>query len=93
VRLLFVPAENALLPLRVRRDELVPANALNALNNNFALLLGPAIGALLYARVGIEGAILFDIASFVVSALLISRIARNTRPERVGSTTGASPVR
>ena len=39
-----VPAEEALLPRLVAEDELVPANALNALNNNLAWLGVPVAG-------------------------------------------------
>ena len=40
----FGPAENALLPLLVEEEELLPANSLNALNNNIARVIGPPIG-------------------------------------------------
>ena len=38
------PAENAFLPRLVPEAELVEANALNALNNSLARLIGPALG-------------------------------------------------
>ena len=43
VRLFFVPAENALLPLLIDKERLVTANALNAFNNQLGMLVGPAI--------------------------------------------------
>ncbi|MGH9173652.1 MAG: MFS transporter, partial [Vicinamibacterales bacterium] len=82
VGLVFGPAEGALLPTLVGEERLVTANALNALNDNLALLIGPALGALLYAETGIAGAVLFDGASYLVSALLIGLIAADARPAR-----------
>src|SRR5918997_4998220 len=54
----FRPAENALLPRLVGEERLVPANALNALNDNLSRVIGPAIGALVLVQVGFEGAVL-----------------------------------
>lgn len=82
IGLFFRPAEGALLPRLVGEDQLIPANALNSLNNNFGMLLGPAMGTTLYAVFGIGGTIVADIATFVVSALLIASIRTNARPER-----------
>ena len=42
VGLIFDPAESALLPRLVGEEQLVSANALNALNNNLGRLVGPA---------------------------------------------------
>ncbi len=82
--LVFRPAEGALLPKLVGGEHLVAANAMNSLNNNLGFLIGPAIGTLLYAEVGINGTILADIGTFIFSALLISSIATDARPERAG---------
>ena len=38
-----VPAQNALLPALVSEEQLVPANALNALSSNLSRLVGPAL--------------------------------------------------
>jgi predicted MFS family arabinose efflux permease len=67
----FWPAESALLPRLVGEDRLIPANALNALNDNLARVIGPAIGALVLVQVGFEGAVLFDAVSYLLAALLI----------------------
>ncbi|CAN5716132.1 hypothetical protein BH23CHL2_BH23CHL2_21820 [soil metagenome] len=82
VGLFFLPAEGALLPKLVGKEHLVSANALNALNNNFGMLIGPAMGTMLYAQVGIGATILANSATFLLSALLVSMIAADTRPER-----------
>lgn len=79
--LFFDPAESALLPKLVGEDQLVAANALNALNNNMGRLVGPAIGGLLYATGGIGAVAVVDAASFAISAGLIALIRANARPE------------
>src|SRR3712207_4061851 len=56
-------AENAFLPRLVAPDDLVAANSLNALNNNLARLIGPAVGGALYAASGLTGAVVADAAS------------------------------
>ncbi len=70
----FGPAENALLSLLVREEELLPANSLNAMNNNLARLIGPPIGGALLAMWGLPGVVLFDSITFVAAGLLILTI-------------------
>lgn len=48
----FAPAENALLPGLVREEDIAPANAWNAMNDNLGNILGPSAGAFLYVQVG-----------------------------------------
>ncbi len=79
LRLFFSPAEGALLPLLVHPDKLVTANALNAMNNQFGLLLGPVLGAFAYAAFGFSGVLVCNVVSFVASALLV-RLIRQTPP-------------
>ncbi len=71
----FGPAENALLPTLVDRDYLVPANALNGLNNNLARLAGPAVGGSVAGLYGLRGVVIVDALSFLVGAALIAAIA------------------
>ena len=78
----FRPAENALLPLLVARDDLIPANSLNSLNNNLSLLLGPALGGVIAARFGLSGVALADAASFLVAGVMILAIVTPARAER-----------
>jgi MFS family permease len=65
------PAESALLPRLVPEDDLVPANALNVLNNRLGRLLGLPVGALLYAAGGLAVVVVVDVATFLVAALLV----------------------
>ena len=78
---LFGPAENALLPRLVDADELVAANALNALNNSLARLIGAPLGGITLAVWGIAGVAIIDAATFVVGAVLIAAIRAPGRAE------------
>jgi Na+/melibiose symporter-like transporter len=78
----FGPAENALLPRLVGEDQLGPANALNALNNNLARLVGPPLGGLVVATTGLAGVIWIDAATFLVAAALIALVRVSGRVER-----------
>ncbi|MDP9369847.1 MAG: MFS transporter, partial [Chloroflexota bacterium] len=78
----FRPAENALLPRLVGEEHLVPANALNALNDNLGRLVGPALGDLVAAWAGLGGVVAADVASYLIAAGMIAAITTTTRPER-----------
>jgi MFS family permease len=78
----FRPAENALLPRLVGKEHLVPANALNALNDNLGRLIGPALGGLVAAWIGLGGVAAVDAASYLVAAAMIAAIGASTGPER-----------
>lgn len=86
------PAENALLPTLVAKERLGAANSLNALNNNLARLVGPALGGLLIAGLGFAGVVVVDALTYLMAALLIigvrerSRTTRNKPDERERST-------
>lgn len=71
----FNPARNALIPRLVGEDRLMAANSLSGLADNLARLLGPAIGGALLGLVGLTSVVLLDVASFLVSALMIALMA------------------
>jgi predicted MFS family arabinose efflux permease len=77
------PAESALLPTLVAEDRLVTANALNQLNDNIARIVGPSIGGVLAATGGLTAVTLFDSASFLGAAALISLLVTPRAPKRV----------
>lgn len=70
----FLPAESALLPRLVGEEHLVAANALNALNNSLGLLVGPAVGGVVFATSGMAGIACVTALAFLASGLLIARI-------------------
>jgi MFS family permease len=84
------PAENALLPTLVDDADLVPANALNALNNRLARLAGLPIGGLLLALGGIVPVVIADMASFLVAAALL--VGVNQPARAVAAPDQADPV-
>lgn len=66
------PARQALIPALVPRNELAPAMSLNILVFAVARMVGPAVGGVAVARIGLSGTYLLDAASFifVIGALL-----------------------
>ena len=71
------PAENALLPTLVEPKQLLAANSMNALNDNLARIIGPAIGGTVAAFVGISGVIALNAATYAIAAVLIWLIRRS----------------
>jgi predicted MFS family arabinose efflux permease len=67
-----LPAENALLPTLVGPDELVAANALNALNNRVGRLGGLALGPVVYAVGGLGAVTVADAATFGIASVLVA---------------------
>lgn len=67
----FGPANNALLPKLVGEDQLLSANSLDSLGENSARLIGPALGGVLLAAVGLNTVVLIDIISYLTAALLM----------------------
>jgi Na+/melibiose symporter-like transporter len=82
VELFFAPAEQALLPRLVSDRNLTTANAVNGQMRDLSRLIGSALGGVLIATGGIKVLAVADAATFVVSALLLSRIRVDGRPEQ-----------
>ncbi|QPC81890.1 MFS transporter [Phototrophicus methaneseepsis] len=76
----FTPAENAMLPLLSDQKLLVSANALNALNNNLARLIGPALGGLVAPLLGLNGVVFIDVVTYVGAAILTAFINVTSHP-------------
>jgi len=70
----------------VCKDELVTANLLDALGENIARILGPALGGALLAAVGLSAVALIDVGSYLIGADLIFLIQTRT------STSGKSMI-
>jgi MFS family permease len=67
----FQPAARAAVPLLVRPDDLPGANAAVGLGTNVGEAIGPLAAAIAIPLLGIRGALLVDVASFLVSAALL----------------------
>jgi len=68
---LFVAADGALLPVIVRRENLLRANSLLSVGTSTIRLVGPPAGGLLFAVLGLTASAIVDSGSFVLSALLL----------------------
>lgn len=84
----YDPATSAMTPQLLGEEDLAAGNALTELINNVAIIAGPAVGAIVLA-LG-EPAIVFGInaATFVFSAVLLSRIKARSTPSDVTSAGG-----
>ncbi|MBK9056112.1 MAG: MFS transporter [Chloroflexi bacterium] len=85
----FGPAENALLPNLVGEEHLMGANSLNALNNNLARLIGPALGGVIGLTLGLSGVVVVDVVTYLAAAVLIALI-RQPQKERVAAAVPSS---
>ncbi|HEU5227895.1 MAG TPA: MFS transporter [Ktedonobacteraceae bacterium] len=65
------PAENALLPSLVSEETLVSANSLISVSSNASRLIGAALGGIVLGLLGLSGAVLLDILSFLLVSVLI----------------------
>jgi MFS family permease len=81
----FAPAENALLPNLVSKEQLVAANSLNSLSNNLARLIGPALGGVVAGLSGLPGVVLVDAVSFIIAGLLLLCIKGTPAPPQAGA--------
>ena len=84
----FRPAVYAGIPNLVPDDELPAANALVQGVENVSWAIGPILGGLLAAAAGPHAAYWINGASFVLSALLISRIPRRMLQSETALTRG-----
>jgi hypothetical protein len=77
----FAPAFDAIVPDLLPAARLGQANALDQLVRPIVLrMAGPALGGLMVAAAGAGATFAVDAASFLVSAVLVSRIASPARP-------------
>jgi len=76
----FFPAQNAVIPLIVREEELLTANGISQINQTIAMLAGPALAGFLIGLWGEGVAFIADSVSFVLSAVAIftMRVPRTT---------------
>lgn len=70
----FNPAEQATIRSTVPHGDLIAANSLNKLSDNGARLIGPGLGGLILAVGGLRGAFVADSVSFLLSALILTRL-------------------
>jgi predicted MFS family arabinose efflux permease len=66
------PARQALVPSLVEPDQLARGNALIAVSDSLARLIGSPLGGLAFAAGGLPGVVLADAATFLVTAGLVA---------------------
>ncbi|MBD2435674.1 MFS transporter [Nostoc sp. FACHB-110] len=66
-----IPAARSIIPTLVTPEQLIASNTLSQVTTQLIVLIGPALGGLLIATVGIEKAFAIDTASFVVAAVAL----------------------
>jgi MFS family permease len=86
------PAEAALLPSLVPREQLVQANALNVLNNRLGRLAGVPLGAALLSGWWLHAVVLVDVVSFLLAAALVAPIVVPDRATPTGEPASVEPV-
>ena len=75
------PATLALVPSLVDRDQLTSANALSAVSQNVARLVGAPLGGIAVGLAGLSGIVVVDALTFVAAAVLVAGISvRAARP-------------
>ncbi len=75
----FRPAASGLLPQTVPEPEIQQAKAMTGLFDNTAEFLGPALGTALVLGIGAGPAFALDAASFLLSAVLLTRVRPRAR--------------
>ena len=84
----FQPAYSGLLPQTVPEELVQEARALTESAANLAFFLGPALATVLVLGIGAGEAFAFDAATFLLSALLLTRV----RPRPRGEPTVRAPM-
>src|SRR3712207_2570658 len=74
-RTFFNPTVRAAFPSVVGEGDLTRANSLVGGAFSASIVIGPALGGLLVASLGVEAAFVLDAATYLVSAVLLSRIS------------------
>jgi MFS family permease len=80
----FYAASSAAIPNMVDEDSLGWANGLVSLGRNGGILIGPLLGGILVASVGSGSVFLFNAATFVVSAAIVTTVHGRFAGDRTG---------
>ncbi|HEX8976579.1 MAG TPA: MFS transporter [Solirubrobacteraceae bacterium] len=92
-RAFFQPAYSGLLPETIPEAEIQEARALTQSTANLAIVVGPALGTVLIVGVGAGAAFALDAASFLLSALLLTRVSPRQRGAVSGTEAPLSTLR
>ena len=67
----FIPAAKSIIPTLVSKEQLTASNTLTLGTTQLLVLIGPALGGLLIASIGIETAFAIDAATFMFTAVTL----------------------
>ncbi len=73
----FYPAQGAMIQGILTKDEYTVAAGLNQMTSSLFMLFGNALGIYIYWTFGIQGAIIFDSITYLISAILIKACVLN----------------
>jgi MFS family permease len=76
------PAEGAMLPRLVAKNDLVAANALGSFASNTSRLVGPTLGGIIAGIYGLGAVAGFDATTFLIAAMLVALVRTPGRPDR-----------
>jgi hypothetical protein len=76
----FLPARSSMLPKVVADHELEPGNAVLNVTMSVSIILGPVLGGLIVAGLGIGWAFAADAACFAIGFLFVAWMSAATRP-------------
>lgn len=96
VTVFFQPAKSAAIPLMLEPDDLNEANGADQAASNVMMILGPVVGAHLLVSYGLAATLLVDVATFLLSALLVTRLVIRPVPgsgERFSAAAVAGEIR
>jgi MFS family permease len=86
------PTRTSALPRLVGRDRIPSAIALSQLNYNVASIVGPAVGGVVMARVGVAGAYATDLIAFSISIWALLRL-KPIAPLHLAAPPGLNAIR
>jgi MFS family permease len=76
------PAMDALTQKIVRPEHYAAVGALGSFRYSAGAIVGPALGGVLIARYGIQGAFIFDFATFFASLIALMMMSRMPNPDQ-----------
>ena len=88
VSTVYEPATMAMLPQLLGEDDLAAGNAMTETINNVAIVVGPAIGAIVLALGSAPIVMALDSLTFLTSAWLVSRVKARSTPSDVSADGG-----
>ena len=78
----FDVGNSTMMPFLVSKEELTRRNSLTSASEAGTQLAGPSLGGVLVQATGAAGTLVVDVASYVVSAVVLSRVPRPPRETR-----------